>query len=115
MSKTKTIIATRGEGTESDSLVVAAEPKDEHQGEGYWYKAYHSMEEAALAAQKRVDDLEAILRLQVNTNAQAGKKLESQDALMQERLAGHGQEMQGMAQEIMKLRAKVKELGGNCD
>lgn len=98
----------------NNAMRIDREPTEEEK-RTYWYKAYVSMERAALEAQRRVKDLEAILQAQVNSNDKLGSRMKEQDGLMQERFDDHNTETQQMAQEIMRLRQKVKALGGNLD
>ena len=94
-------------------------PETEEEKKSYWYKAYQSMEEAALKTQARNDDLEKLLAEYDRGFGAVRGKMENQDQLIESELGNHNDEMRKMAEEmgelhaeVARLKAKVRELGG---
>lgn len=96
-------------------IVTRREPKTKEERNSYWYKAYKSVEEAAQNAQRRIEDLEKLLRMQIKTNDIIGQSMADSSKLQNQELNAHGKEMQEMGKELIRLRAKVRELGGHID
>lgn len=97
------------------TIIPVREPRNDAERDSYWFKAYKSMEEAAQRAQARVNDLEKILSGYDVGFGAARDKMENQDRLMEGELGNHNGEMQEMGQELARLKAKVRSLGGTDD
>jgi hypothetical protein len=96
-------------------VVARKEPETREEANSYWYKAYKSMEATARMLEGRVNELEKILNAQIRTNDIIGESMEKKDQLQNDEMNAHDREMQEMGKELMRLRAKVRELGGNLD
>jgi predicted RNase H-like nuclease (RuvC/YqgF family) len=95
-------------------MIATREPTEEDR-KSYWFKAYKSMEQTAMKLQGENEQLRQILSAQIRTNDMVGERMASQDKLMEDNFNDRNTEAAAMGAELVRLRQKVKELGGDLD